>query len=85
MCLRCCTILRLGEDGADDGRMSPEHPNPILHAHRDNISRKVKSLTPMYMYIYIHIYIYMYMYAYMYIYMYADVSADISAYIYIYV
>ena len=34
---------RLGEDdgdGGDDGRIFPEHPSPILHAPRDNISRK---------------------------------------------
>ena len=31
----------LGEDdGDDDGRIFPEHPSPILHAPRDNISRK---------------------------------------------
>ena len=39
----------VGEDGGDghgdDGRISPEHPSPILHAPRDNISRKGKSLT----------------------------------------
>ena len=35
-------------DGGDDGggRISPEHPSPILHAPRDIISRKGKSLTP---------------------------------------
>ena len=33
-----------GDD--DDGRIFPEHPSPILHAPRDNISRKGKSLTP---------------------------------------
>ena len=33
-----------GDDG--DGRISPEHPSPILHAPRDIISRKGKSLTP---------------------------------------
>ena len=33
-----------GDDG--DGRISPEHPRPILHAPRDIISRKGKSLTP---------------------------------------
>jgi len=26
--------------GGDDGRIFPEHPRPILHAPRDNISRK---------------------------------------------
>ena len=35
-----------GDDG--DGRISPEHPSPILHAPRDIISRKGKSLTPMF-------------------------------------
>ena len=39
-----------GEDnsGGDDcdGRIFPEHPSPILHAPRDIISRKGKSLTP---------------------------------------
>ena len=32
-----------GEDGGDGGgggRICPEHPSPILHAPRDNISRK---------------------------------------------
>ena len=33
-----------GDDG--DGRIFPEHPSPILHAPRDIISRKGKSLTP---------------------------------------
>ena len=33
-------------DGGDDGRIFPEHPSPILHAPRDIISRKGKSLTP---------------------------------------
>ena len=33
-----------GDDG--DGRIFPEHPSPILHASRDIISRKGKSLTP---------------------------------------
>ena len=32
--------------GGDDGRIFPEHPSPILHAPRDIISRKGKSLTP---------------------------------------
>ena len=36
-----------GGGGGDDGRISPEHPSPILHAPRDIISRKGKSLTPM--------------------------------------
>ena len=35
-----------GDDGDGDGRISPEHPSPILHAPRDIISRKGKSLTP---------------------------------------
>ena len=37
-----------GDDGGDDddGRIFPEHPSPILHAPRDIISRKGKSLTP---------------------------------------
>ena len=35
------------DDGDGDGRISPEHPSPILHAPRDIISRKGKSLTPM--------------------------------------
>ena len=29
----------------DGGNIFPEHPSPILHAPRDNISRKGKSLT----------------------------------------
>ena len=39
----------LGEGKGDDGnggRIFPEHPSPILHAPRDNISCKGKSLTP---------------------------------------
>ena len=58
-------------DGRDDGgdrRIFPGHPSPILHAPRDIISRKGKSLTPIYIYIYrerervrqIVIYIYIY-------------------------
>ena len=38
-----------GGDGGgddDDGRIFPGHPSPILHAPRDIISRKGKSLTP---------------------------------------
>ena len=37
-----------GDDGGDggDGRIFPEHPGPIIHAPRDIISRKGKSLTP---------------------------------------
>ena len=31
----------------------PEHPSPILHAPRDIISHKGKSLTPIYIYIHI--------------------------------
>ena len=38
--------------GGDDGRIFPGHPSPILHAARDIISRKGKSLTPIYIYIY---------------------------------
>ena len=35
------------DDGGDDvGRIFPEHPNPIIHAPRDIISRKGNSLTP---------------------------------------
>ena len=37
-----------GDDGDDDGRIFPEHLSPILHAPRDIISRKGKSLTPMF-------------------------------------
>ena len=50
MCLRLYPILRLGEDGGDGGagRMSSDHPSPILHARRDNISRKGKSITPIF-------------------------------------
>ena len=40
-----------GDDGNDgDGRISSEHPSPILHAPRDNIPRKGKSLTPIIVY-----------------------------------
>ena len=35
-----------GGDGGGDGRIFQEHPSPILHAPRDIISRKGKSLTP---------------------------------------
>ena len=35
-----------GDGGGDDGRIFPGHPSPILHAPRDIISRKGKSLTP---------------------------------------
>ena len=35
-----------GGDDGDGGRIFPEHPCPILHAPRDIISRKGKSLTP---------------------------------------
>ena len=35
-----------GDGGDDDGSIFPEHPSPILHAPRDIISRKGKSLTP---------------------------------------
>ena len=34
------------DDGGDDGRIFPEHSSPILHAPRDDIFRKGKSLTP---------------------------------------
>ena len=34
------------DDDGHDGRISPEHPSPIPHAPRDNMSRKGKSLTP---------------------------------------
>ena len=48
--------IRVGDggDGDGDGRIFPEHPSPILHAPRDIISRKGKSLTPIYIYIYIY-------------------------------
>ena len=43
---------RVGDDGGgddgDDGRIFPEHPSPILHAPRDNISCKGKSLASIY-------------------------------------
>ena len=29
-----------GDGDGDDARIFPEHPSPILHAPRDNISRK---------------------------------------------
>ena len=32
-----------GDGGGGDGRIFPEPPSPILHAPRDNISRKDKS------------------------------------------
>ena len=34
------------DGGGDDKRVFPEDPSPILHAPRDNISRKGKSITP---------------------------------------
>ena len=37
-----------GNEGDDHRRISPQHPSPILHAPRDNISCKGKSLTPRY-------------------------------------
>ena len=38
-----------GDDGGDgDGRIFPEHAGPIIHAPRDIISRKGKSLTPIF-------------------------------------
>ena len=60
----------LGEDdGGGDGDggggiIFPEHPSPILHAPRDNISRKGNpSLRYTYIYnIYIYIYIDIYIY-----------------------
>ena len=44
---------RVGDDDGDDGdgRILPDHPSPILHAPRDNVSCKGKSLTPIYIYI----------------------------------
>jgi hypothetical protein len=39
-------------DGDCGGRISQSHPSPILHAPRDNISRKDKILTPIYIYVY---------------------------------
>ena len=49
--------IRVGDDDGDgdDGRIFPEHPSPILHAPRDIISRKGKSLTPIYIYMYISV------------------------------
>ena len=45
-------IPRVGDDDGDggdgDGRIFPEYPSPILHAPRDIMSRKGKSLTPMF-------------------------------------
>ena len=35
-------------DGDGNGRVFPEHRSPILHSARDIISRKGKSLTPIY-------------------------------------
>ena len=35
-----------GDDGDGDGRIFPEHPSAVLHAPRDIISSKGKSLTP---------------------------------------
>ena len=36
----CSHIMNQPGDDDDGGRISPEHPSPILHAPRDNISRK---------------------------------------------
>jgi len=36
-----------GDGNGGGGRILAEHPSPILHALRDIISRKGKSLTPM--------------------------------------
>ena len=48
---RCWTIFRLGvHDGGGGGRI-PRASKPILHAPRDNISRKGKSLTPIKKYV----------------------------------
>ena len=41
-----------GGDGDGGGRIFPEHPSPILHAPRDNVSRKGN---PSLLYIYIYI------------------------------
>ena len=57
-----------GDDDDDDGRIVPEHPSPILHAPRDNISRKGNP-SLRYIYICVSIYIYIYIY-YIYIYIY---------------
>ena len=35
-----------GDGDGGDGRISSELPSPILHAPRDNMSRKGRSLTP---------------------------------------
>ena len=46
---RLSSQTRVGDGGdgdGGDGRIFPEHPSPILHAPRDIISRKGKSLTP---------------------------------------
>ena len=44
ICYYYCTTTSTGDGGDDDGddggRIFPEHPTPILHAPRDNISRK---------------------------------------------
>ena len=40
-CSRICLTKIAGDGDADGGgRIFPEHPSPILHAPRDNISRK---------------------------------------------
>ena len=72
--------MRLGEDVGGDGgggRISPEHASPILHAPRDNISCKGKSLCSStllallyYYYCYCYCYRYRYYYYYYYFYFY---------------
>ena len=50
-----------GEDddgGGGGGRIFPEHPSPILHAPRDNISRKDNPSLRYIIYIYIYSEIY---------------------------
>ena len=47
-------LKKAGEDGGGDhgdGRIFPEHPSPSLHAPRDNISHKGKSLIPIFSFI----------------------------------
>ena len=47
-----------GDDDGDSGKKISEHPSPILHAPRDNISRKDNPSLPYREYKYIYIYIY---------------------------
>ena len=64
-----------GDDGG--GRIFPEHPSPILHAPRDNISRKdnpsirytnkYKLIYNIYIYVLVNINLYIYIYIYIYI------------------